>query len=224
VIYEPVLGSAIQFDTGGTGADLAVYRIIGHPNAPEVLFSQSPPIEDVEDVTLIGKGWTREATETTWTSSWTETPPGATAFTGYKRLSSGVMRWGRNRVTISDVELTLGGRKTRSFYTAFDAQGGLSDEALAVTGDSGGAAFVKRDGTWELAGIMYARTEFVDQLSDTAVFGNETILVDISFYRDQILEVITPDIPLLPPHALGILTAVILAIGYGTLGRRATAR
>ena len=142
VVYEPVLDSTIQFDTGGTGADLALYRIIGRPNAPEVLLSETPPIADVEDVTMIGKGWTRETTETTWTSSWTETPPGATAFTGSKRLSSGVMRWGRNRVTISGVDLTIGSRTTRSFHTEFDAAGGLADEAQAVTGDSGGAAFV----------------------------------------------------------------------------------
>ena len=112
---------------------------------------------------------------------------------------------------------------TKAFATRFSIAK-TRYEAQAAYGDSGGAAFVKRDGTWELAGIMYARTEFVDQPSDTAVFGNETVLVDISFYRDQILAVISPEIPLLSPHAVGILSALIIAIGYGALGRRAVVR
>jgi hypothetical protein len=157
----------------------------------------------VEDVTMIGQGWNREPTLTEWTASWTESPPGPAVYSGYKRAAGRTMRWGRDVVTETGLLVETGSNSTRSFVTYFDEVGGLADEAHVAEGDSGGAAFVKRNGEWELAGILFARYLHPDQPIDTVVFGNETIAVELSFYRDQILDATAPGIPalLLPAGA-----------------------
>ena len=59
-------------------------------------------------------------------------------------------------------------------------------------GDSGGAAFVKSGGVWQLAGVMVAIDAFVGQPASTSLYGNHTFLADLPTYRTQILDTITP--------------------------------
>jgi hypothetical protein len=206
VLYPAVPGSKIRFMTdANTAADLAVYRIVGRPDFPEVVLSASPPVAGVDEVTLIGKGWTREPTLTKWTSSWTESPPGPAVYFGFKFGTGGVMRWGANVVEETGVLVTT----TESLLVTFDESGGVLHESQAVSGDSGGAVFVKRGSTWELAGILFARLLFVGQPSDTAVFGNKSAAADVSFYREQILAAMNPEIPALPLPALFVLAGAL---------------
>ena len=212
VTYQPVVGSKIRLMTdASTTADLVVYRIIGRPAVPAVTLAQSPPVAGSEEVTMIGQGWNREAALTEWTSSWTEVPPGPVAYAGYKKATGRTMRWGRDVVTEIDLLVDTGPNTTHSFVSHFDQSGGVTHEAHTVEGDSGGAAFVKRNGEWELAGILYARYLLPDQSVDNAVFGNESIMADVFFYRDQILDATAPDIPALPLPAAVALAGVLLA-------------
>lgn len=64
--------------------------------------------------------------------------------------ADGTMRWGSNRV-----EGIAFGAGAPYLYATFD-HGAGPDECHLSTGDSGGAAFVLADGTWQLAGIHYA--------------------------------------------------------------------
>jgi len=89
-------------------------------------------------------------------------------------------------------------------------------ESQAVPGDSGGAVFIKRSGTWELAGILFSRFLYTDQPSETAVFGNQSAAADVSFYREQILAAMNPEIPALPLPA-----AFVLVGALATSARRA---
>ena len=58
--------------------------------------------------------------------------------------------------------------------------------------------FYRSQDGWELAGILYAVTPTVGGLitsgqpEDTAVFGNFTAMADLSIYREQIEEIISP--------------------------------
>lgn len=210
VVYPAVPGSKIQFMTdGSTAADLAVYRIVGRPQVTEVVLSASPPVAGVDEVTLIGHGWNREPSLTEWNESWTEVPPGPgpIEYSGFKQATGRTMRWGNNVVDEIGVLVTT----TESFLLTFDESSVVPGESQAVPGDSGGAAFIKREGTWELAGILFSRLLFTDQPSETAVFGNQTAVVDVSFYRDQILAAVNPEIPLLPLPAAFVLMGALAA-------------
>jgi len=219
VTYQPVPDSMQQLMTDpSTTADLAVYRIDGYPPVPGVTLAASAPTPGLE-VTLIGQGWNREPTLTTWSGSFTETPPGPTVYTGYKRAAGRALRWGHDVVSETGLTIATGPNDTRAFRTRFDDDGAaVADEAHAVQGDSGGAVFAKRDGSWELVGIMWARELFSGQDIDTAVFGNETDIADVSFYRDQILALTPSEIPLLPPAGLAVLAGLLVASARRVLG------
>jgi len=212
VTYQPIAGSKHQFTTDASNtADLAVYQIDGDPPVPGVALAATPPTLGLE-VTLIGQGWNREPTLTTWSGSFAETPPGPTVYTGYKRATGRALRWGRDVVSETGLSIATGPNETRAFRTRFDDDGAaVADEAHAVQGDSGGAVFAKRNGSWELVGILWARELYAGQDVDTAVFGNRSDIVDVSFYRDQILDLTAPGIPLLPWSWLAVL-ACLLAV------------
>jgi hypothetical protein len=212
IVYPAVPGSKIQFMTDtSTTADLALYRIEGRPSLPEVVLSASPPVAGVDEATLIGHGWNREPTLTKWTEDWTESPPGLAVYFGFKQAPGNTMRWGSNLVEQTGVSVSISSNTTESFLVTFDESGGVLYESQAVPGDSGGAAFIKREGVWELAGILFARALFTDQPAGTAVFGNQSVTVDLSFYREQILAAMNPEIPALPLPAIFALAGMLAA-------------
>ena len=219
--YFPVAGSLVQLMYDETTAsDLAVYRINGSPDLPSLPFpiiALSPPGVG-EQVVAMGQGWNRQSSLTAWDANWNEVPlPGA--HRGYKRGGIHTLRWGRNVIDFVDLDFVWGGWKTRYFATAFD-EVGVPDEMQAVTGDSGGAVWVKRDGEWELMGIMFLGFPIDEfQPTDTAVFGNFTGAVDLSWYRDQILDATAPEIPSLPVGFGLVLAAGLL--GVARLGGQA---
>jgi hypothetical protein len=68
--------------------------------------------------------------------------------------------------------------------------------------------FVKNGGQWQLAGIMVAVAGYSGQPSPelTAVFGNDTFIADLSYYRNQIVAVV-------PEPDAATLAGVALAAG-----------
>jgi hypothetical protein len=114
---------------------------------------------------------------------------------GWLWASSGyVTRWGTNLVSGAPSTLTIGPRVTRGFSTDFTKSPPpqvTPHEAQAADGDSGGALFIKNGASWELAGMLFAIAPFVGQPSNTALYGNLSYAVDLSFYRNAILAVTT---------------------------------
>ncbi len=157
-----------------TPADLLLFRIDGYPGLPFLpIAEQTPPTSSI--LTLIGNGLGRGAA-TTWHGK-----------SGFFWAGFTAMRWGTAPVVQVGTDVSLAGSKTRSITTEFVTQAGSSHPAQAATGDSGGAAFVKLDGTWELAGVMFAIDAFSGQPAQTSLYGNHTFSADLSFYRAQIL-------------------------------------
>jgi hypothetical protein len=222
ITYQPLAGSKVRFEKPpGSYADLIVYRIQGQPPLPPLVLADTTPSLD-DEVTMIGNGWNRQAGLTYWDIDWLEvSPPPPAAFTGYERTTGRTLRWGRNIVTATDLDIVISGSTTRAFEVIFDLSGGVTDEAQAVPGDSGGAVFIERGGQWQLAGILFAISTFENQPSGTAVFGQASEAVDVAFYRDEILAVITPSpISALPQLAAFTLAGALALLALYTLRAR----
>jgi hypothetical protein len=143
---------------------------------------------------------------------WTEVfpPEEIGTYQGYKSVNpdDDLKRWGKNQIADEDslfggndndlrgtlqLQLGVGQRDIMSMVTKFDApgQGGLAQEVQAVGGDSGSAVFYKRGGHWELIGIVNAQhSDYENQSSSHAVYGNYTTFADLSYYRNEIMNII----------------------------------
>lgn len=229
--YPPVVGSKVRLQNpSGPQPDLMVYRINGFPALPPLVLSTGTPSLSSE-ILCIGNGWNRTASETSWNTNWEESPP--PVYRGFKQGSGRTLRWGRNLVTGVGNDIN----NTRAIEVAFDQVGGSTDEFQAVNGDSGGGCFLKRSGTWELVGVLFARTLVPDpngpddpppaQPSSTAAYTNLSILADVAFYRSEI-EANTPpldEVPALPPLGAAALLALVAWTARGALaGGGRTAR
>jgi hypothetical protein len=73
-----------------------------------------------------------------------------------------------------------------------------STEAQAAYGDFGGGVFHKNGSTWELTGLMVGVVGFSGQPDpeENAVFGNSTLVADLSFYRPQIIAIVPEPHPM----------------------------
>jgi len=180
--------------------DLMLFKLAETPELPPLVIASSRPNLGGE-VVMIGHGLDREPVARDWdlrsTSAsapaiWTEVPRGTGQFHGFNAMTESSMRWGVNSIDFlleptSTTPLGINGH-VFSFATDFDF---ARNQAQAVTNDSGGAVFAKRDGTWELAGIMVAVNGFPGQkIQEMVLFGNQTLSADLSIYRDQIVSLV----------------------------------
>ena len=219
VPYRSAPGSKLQLLTlPETPADLAVFRLEAPPALPWLRIARRPA-RPGESVTLVGNGWTPAVAELHLDGEFREAPPARALHAGLRRGGPSVLRWGRNDVTWSDRLLEIGSNHTHSFQVRFDRTGGPAEESTAVTGDSGGAAFVQRDGVWALLGIMLARTTQQGQPADVVLYGNSTQIADLSHYREQIEDITRASDAM--RHAL---VAALIAVGGLVLWRLVSAR
>lgn len=224
VTYPTEPDSRVRLETApGVFADLALVRLASEPPLPSVVLATSGPAVG-EELVVIGNGRERAASLTCWDDIFEPTACGMgkpPAFTGYETLGFHALRWGRNQVAAVGNEVTIPGSGTsRSFEARFD-QEGFEDEAQLIRGDSGGAAFAKRDGQWELVGILFAVDPEPGQPPDTAVFGNASLMVDVAFYASRIDDVVCP--PLLVPLA-SASALVLCGIAIALWARRSLRR
>jgi hypothetical protein len=225
VTYPVIAGSYHQLQhTPSVLADVAMVRLVTTPPlAPLVLASTPPGIGN--SVTMIGYGWDREDHQSCWDSSWANTSCTGplVMYRGYQRLATGIfrVRWGTNLVTVGGMDVPLGGWTTRAFVVRFDPPINQDDtEAQGVPGDSGGAVFNSQG---QLVGVMYLISVYQGQdYYNRVAFGTETLCVDVSFYRTQILSIMNqpPQVPALPwpGHVLGALS--LAAVARGALSQR----
>ncbi len=185
-----------------TLTDIVLFRLGVHPGLPSLTIANSAPTV-AAPVMMIGAGRQQEATPTHWevtesstpgkTYDWNVLPGGDSSIThsGYLTQETRSIRWGENELSAAGQTISYGAGDVRSFFTTFNG-GALLHEAQAVVGDSGGAVFAQVESSWVLSGMMVAVGTFTDQPdgAETAVLGNLTASADLSFYRNQILDVI----------------------------------
>lgn len=185
-----------------TYTDMVVFRLAAPLALPTVnLASLAPTLN--ESTILIGNGRVQENDPTFWlhtvvtgnnNDTWSENPPSPNRV-GYKTTGTNEARWGTNNVSSSIIATTNMGTNpspvhVRYFTTSFDDLG--DDEAQAVTGDSGGAAFTYNGSFWQLSGMMFSVSTYENQPggTNTAIVGQQTAIADIASYRNQILAIV----------------------------------
>jgi hypothetical protein len=174
--YEKVAGSEHRLlNPDSTPADLLLFQIQGNPPLPPLRISPVSPAANTA-VTMIGNGVNR-GSATSWMG-----------IEGFLWGNGSAMRWGTNLVSKNGIDLSLDGSVTRSFSTDFS--GGTAYEAQAAVGDSGGAVFFEYYGEWVLGGVMIAISDYYGQPEGTALLGNLTYAADLSYYRDQISQIV----------------------------------
>lgn len=226
--YAVAANTAFQLNNGGApgrtaSTDLVMFRLTTDPGLPMLPIASTTPT-GTQGLTMIGAGLDRGAFKTwlvnTGTNPWVWTENGVNPNAGgYQWGSTRTMRWGTN-TSAGSVWINSGPSNgdTFAFATTFNDLVGDSSEAQAATGDSGGAVFRKNGATWELSGIMLAVDGYSGQPGSTAVFGNNTFMADLSFYRPQIMAVV----PEPATGALAVAGAATVALVW--LRRRRLAR
>jgi hypothetical protein len=197
------VGSNVQLSNAETPApfgepDLRMFRLAEDPGLAALEIGQAAPaLGDL--VIMIGAGVDRageligwQTTSTVAGLQWDEVPVTAATVLGHTLLSSSHMRWGANFVASGT---TFRSDLTFAFSTQFDRLS-LSFEAQATLGDSGGGVFRESDDGWELLGIMTSNQLLGNQPSNTVVYGDQTIIADLSVYREQILGLVNRQEPL----------------------------
>jgi hypothetical protein len=195
-------------------ADLQLFQITTDPGLPSItpqLVSTSAQTAGTRQI-MIGNGFNNgdqlywDIDESQDPDDWSiTTAPGEAS--GFDVVGSHVVRWGENEVHqtglayITFNHSTYGFLGVLGFSTRFDDElytgvMPLDSEAQVTGGDSGGAVLAFDDGVWKLSGIMISiETIFDGQPFVTAgtpytVFGNTTLIADISVYRDEILSIV----------------------------------
>jgi hypothetical protein len=203
---------------GGGLADLKVFKIYGDPHLPAILPSYLPTDPAIAHnqiepqsghVYMIGNGfitypqqlyWEVDVSGNPWVWNEIEEPanpdpeqPPVYASGFELDLNHGI-RWGENMIDYPEQFLA----DVWGFVTQFDHEDysvntisdPLTHEAQAVNGDSGGAVFSFVDDKWMLSGIpITISSDFSGQPANTVVFGFQTLFADLSYYRDEILEI-----------------------------------
>jgi len=179
--FKEVAGSKLRLTTPGVGlADLKLLKFDGAPALPAVNIATARPPNGNAVLVMYGRGRNRGAA-----TSWQDTD--GQTHDGYLVTTSGTLRWGNNKFEGAFPSPVL---DTEAYLTLFDQSGGTSDECQAAQGDSGGGVFYKRFGSWELSGIMFATYPYPDQPANMVLYGNGTVVADLSVYRAEILGVI----------------------------------
>lgn len=190
VIYAPRSRSQhTLLNEEGTAADAIIFELETEPAPPAwplLPIATSPP-DPGEDVLLIGFGRGRDRVVEIQAD-------GAHQFF-FTWTDETEKRWGTNRIESTEHRTHQERFISHAFTFDFDPPDSPATtryEAQAAVGDSGGAVFVERDGTWQLVGMMVSVSGLRERLQPTdgsqgSSYHDRTWVVDLTYYREEIL-------------------------------------
>ena len=218
-----------------TLADLKLFKLTTTPALPSVLPGLISSVTPTGVVVMIGNGLNITGTQKFWDVDksnpgnwvWNSEPsqpasPGPDDYSGFSTVTSHSIRWGSNVVFATNVSaltaydpqnnpLYINGVATQFDNQAYTGINPMIDEAQASTGDSGGGVFSYVNGEWKLSGIMIATSVALNhQPSQTTIYGSQTVIADLSIYRDEILSIV----PEPGSHLLALSAAAMLFAGW----------
>ena len=169
----------------GDLADLTMFHLTTIPaGLPALTISSSQP-PNYSQVTAIGYGYDRQATEVYWNSAWQQVAGPPAAYSGYFTGTAGTERWGTNTIVGSVNSGNDGnGTLTDFLYCTFNSYAGPNNFQVA-TYDSGGAVFYQGANGWQLTGIILAEGELNGQPGSTAVYGDRSYFANLGSYYAQ---------------------------------------
>jgi hypothetical protein len=181
-------------NSGLPGApDLRMFRLTQDPGLPAMTIASAAPTSGMQ-VMMIGSGTDRAAQLHGWNLSsgtngvqWTETSPLSASVLGYNLVDSNTKRWGQNIVSSNSTFRATD--TTQVFMTTFD-RNGITFEAQATPGDSGGGVFTGSDDGWRLAGLMITSQPLINQPNGIVTYGSQSAMADLAFYRNDIMSMV----------------------------------
>jgi len=191
--YNPVAGSLTHLkNPDGTQADLLLFQINEDPELPMLVIAESPPAIG-EHVMLVAAGRSRGER----LSAHLE---GDSLIDGFSWKEDQTKRWGSNIIETAPRSIEQAATKTEAvamFFDRIEAPRGTEHEGSAARGDSGGAVFARADATnpdsgWVLSGILFSVGTRSGYPAQSSFYGDVTWAADLSYYRDQIIEVVGP--------------------------------
>lgn len=184
-IIKPLRGGQHTIlNPNGKTADAMVFELdrdVPVPDWPLLPIATEPPRRG-EEVLLVGFGRGRDRV--------VEFDADGESRFAFLWSDRGEKRWGTNRIASGVETITQGTLVSRSFVLVFDppgSPGATRYEAQAAVGDSGGGAFVYRDGSWQLLGLMVSVSGDARVPGRGSAYGDRTFVVDLTTYRDEIL-------------------------------------
>ena len=214
VTYTEVVGSDVQLDNGdGSFADLRMFGVWPAPPLPPLPIAASTP-PSLALLIMGGNGRNRGAATTQPTGC------GFTPKSGYWWSAGKTLRWGTNFLELSTQRIPTSGGETEAFGSVFDADAPFF-EAQAATGDSGGGVFAFDGSQWQLSGLIIAigvvcqAQQPGQPLASTSLYTQKTLIADLAYYRDQMLDVMA-----LPEPDGGLVSGVALLAGLKAVRSR----
>ena len=226
----PSLGTTYQLDTSATGyhrltnpdstaTDLVLIRTLTDPGLPSLTLP-SVTTPHGTGVTIAGIGVNRGA-PVQYDSNFNEVASNGT-FSGYKFDPNGnsfnqvSKRWGTSTTSAisANTDTQVVNNTANNSFTTVNLSifqspnnNATSNEAIGVSGDSGGALFSSASPN-TLLGILLYQATFANQPAGTALYGNGTEAADLATYASQIQSIVAtpePTTGLLLIGSLGML-------------------
>lgn len=163
--------------TDDPNSDLRIWQINGTFASQYIAPLYTGPTPTGEDLVVFGRGTERGAEVIN------------SGLQGWQwGNNTGVQRWGTNTVEGS---VNGGAGVGQLLFATFDAAESNTEAMLSV-GDSGGAVFIKHQGTWKLAGINYAVTGPYSVENTGAGAFNAALFNESGFYVEGPASVWSP--------------------------------
>jgi hypothetical protein len=172
-------------NSDGSPTDLILFHLVSAPPWPSLPLASVTPAA-FSQIDMIGFGYIAGSAQTNFG-----------VLTGFDWSAAPVKSWGNNKVNFGGTTaIDIGNGKLTTFTTDFTSPGTLgptsqtSDEAQVATGDSGGGVFQLKGSVWQLAGVLDAEQNQVNQPDSTAAYGDKSYMADIATYRSEIVAVL----------------------------------